>query len=106
MKKEMRTVVYDDEITCYLRPLHEMVMSGISDFGKEEILLFLISALIQEYGQPFESCIPECPQEIEKGVQSIDAAPQTGFSDQSHFINYFLLTYERSCFVSCVHIAF
>lgn len=89
MKKEMRTVVYDDElrieaycfeglpgfsknviyddeITCYLRPLHEMVMGGISDLGKEEKLLFLISALIQKYGQPFESCIPECPQEIEK----------------------------------------
>lgn len=141
-------VIYDDEITCYLRPLHEMVMRGISDFGKEENLLFLISALIQKYGQPFESCIPECPQEIEKacefmrqhfseriyldqicgyaglskstllraftkakgitpyryletirineaksllekGVFPIDAAMQTGFSDQSHFTNYF-----------------
>lgn len=143
-----KNVLYDDEITCYLRPLHEMVMRGISDFGKEENLLFLISALIQKYGQPFESCIPECPQEIEKacefmrqhfcerisldqicryaglskstllraftkskgitpyryletirineaklllekGVLPIDAALQTGFSDQSHFTNYF-----------------
>lgn len=64
-----KNVIYDDEITCYLRPLHEMVMSGISDFGKEENLLFLISALIQKYGQPFESCIPECPQEIEKACE-------------------------------------
>lgn len=143
-----QTVIYDDEITCYLRPLHEMVMRGNSDFGKEENLLFLISALLQKYGQPFESCIPECPQEIEKacafmrrhfseriyldqichyaglskstllraftkakgitpyryvetirineaklllekGVSPIDAAMQTGFSDQSHFTNYF-----------------
>ena len=143
-----KNVIYEDEITCYLRPLHEMVMSGISDFGKEENLLFLISALIQKYGQPFESCIPECPQEIEKacefmrqhfseriyldqiccytglskstllraftkskgitpyryletirinkakvllekGILPIDAAMQTGFSDQSHFTNYF-----------------
>ena len=143
-----RNVLSDDEITCYLRPLHEMVMRGISDFGKEENLLFLISALIQKYGQPFESCIPECPQEIEKacefmrqhfseriyldqicryaglskstllraftkakgitpyryletirineaklllekGVLPIDAALRTGFSDQSHFTNYF-----------------
>ena len=143
-----KNVIVDDEITCYLRPLHEMVMRGISDFGKEENLLFLISALIQKYGQPFESCIPECPQEIEKscafmrqhfseriyldqichyaglskstllraftkskgitpyryletirineaklllekGVLPIDAAMQTGFSDQSHFTNYF-----------------
>lgn len=143
-----KNVIYDDEITCYLRPLHEMVMSGVSGFGKEENLLFLISALVQKYGQPFESCIPECPQEIEKacefmrqhfseriyldqicfytglskstllrvftkskgitphryletirineaklllekGVLPIDAAMQTGFSDQSHFTNYF-----------------
>ena len=143
-----KNVIYDDEITCYLRPLHEMVMIGISDFGKEENLLFLISVLIQKYGQPFENCIPECPQEIEracefmqqhfseriyldqicrysglskstllraftkskgitpyryletirinkakklleKGIAPIEAAIQTGFSDQSHFTNYF-----------------
>lgn len=143
-----RNVVRDAEITCYLRPLHEMVMNGTSDFGKEEALLFLIFALIQNCGQPFESCVPECPREIEracefirrhfneriyldqicryaglsksallraftkakgitpyryletiriskaklllgKGVQPADAAAQTGFSDQSHFTNYF-----------------
>ncbi len=143
-----KNVICDEEITCYLRPLHEMVMNGTSDFGKEESLLFLISALIQSYGQSFESCVPECQQEIEKacefirqhlheridldqicryaglskstllraftkskgitpyryletirineakallekGMQPIDAAMQTGFSDQSHFTNYF-----------------
>ena len=143
-----KNVLYDDEVTCYLRPLHEMLMSGISDFGKEENLLFLISVLIQKYGQPFENCVPECPQEIERasefiqqhfseriyldqicrysglskstllraftkskgitpyryletirinkakqllqeGILPIDAAIQTGFSDQSHFTNYF-----------------
>ena len=143
-----KNVVCDDEIACYLRPLHEMVMNGATDFGKEESLLFLISALIQNYGQPFESCVPECPKEIEKacsfirqhfheriyldqicryaglskstllraftkskgvtpycyletirineakallgkGVQPVEAAMQTGFSDQSHFTNYF-----------------
>lgn len=143
-----KNVVRDDEIACYLRPLHEMVMSGSSDFRKEETLLFLISALIQNYGQPFSNCAPECPQEIEKacefmqrhfheriyldqicryaglskstllraftkakgvtpyryletirineakallgkGVQPVEAAMRTGFSDQSHFSNYF-----------------
>ena len=143
-----KNVIYDEEITCYLRPLHEMVMNGTSDFGKEESLLLLISALIQNYGQPFERCVPECRQEIEKacefirqhlneriyldqicryaglskstllraftkskgitpyryletirineakallgkGVLPIDAAMRTGFSDQSHFTNYF-----------------
>lgn len=143
-----RNVVCDKEAICYLRPLHEMVMNGVGEFGKEESLLFLISTLIQNYGQPFESCIPECRQEIEKacefidkhfteriyldqicrhaglskstllraftkakgvtpyryletvrineakkllqkGVPPLEAAIQTGFSDQSHFTNYF-----------------
>ncbi len=143
-----KPVIYDDEIACYLRSLHEMVMNGSPDFGKEERLLLLISALIQKYGQPFAYCVPECPQEIEracefirehfseritleqigrcaglskstllraftkakgvtpyryletiriqeakallgKGVQPAEAAMRTGFSDQSHFTNYF-----------------
>ena len=143
-----QNVIFDEEVTCYLRPLHELVMKGSCEFGKEESLLLLISRLFQEYGQPFESCIPECPDEIEKacdfmeqhyaeriyldqichfaglskstllrafakskgvtpysylesirigkakklleqGVPPIEAALQTGFSDQSHFTNYF-----------------
>ncbi|MCM1387619.1 MAG: AraC family transcriptional regulator [Bacillus sp. (in: Bacteria)] len=143
-----KNVICDDEITSYLRPLHEMIMNGASNFAKEESLLFLISLLIQNYGQPFESCVPECRQEIEKacefirrrynekinleqicrytglskstllraftkskgvtpyryletirineaktllgkGIQPVEAAMQTGFSDQSHFTNYF-----------------
>lgn len=67
-----RNVVCDEEAICYLRPLHEMVMNGVGEFGKEESLLFLISMLIQNYGQPFESCIPECRQEIEKACEFID----------------------------------
>ena len=143
-----QNVIYDEEVSCYLRPLHEMLMQGIGDLRKEEALLFLISTLIQNYGQPFETCIPECRQEIEKacefikrhyksriyldqicrytglskstllraftkskgvtpyryleniriieakkllaqGAVPLDAALQTGFSDQSHFTNYF-----------------
>ncbi|MCI8313264.1 MAG: AraC family transcriptional regulator [Lachnospiraceae bacterium] len=143
-----KNVIYNDEISCYLQPLHEMIMNGTSDLEKEESLLFLLSALIQNYGQSFENCISECPKEIEKacefirqhfneriyldqlchhtglskstllraftkskgitpyryletirinkaktllenGVQPIEAAIQTGFSDQSHFTNYF-----------------
>ena len=143
-----QTVIYDEEITCYLRPLHELVMSGSPEFDKEENLLLLLSLLIQRYGQPFEECIPECREEIEKacvfmeqhyteriyldqicrcanlskstllrafakskgvtpyrylenirigaakklleqGIAPIEAAMQTGFSDQSHFTNYF-----------------
>ena len=141
-------VIFDEEVICYLHPLHEMVMKGLCDFGKEENLLLLISMLIQRYGQPFENCIPECREEIEKacrfmeqhfaeriyldqicryaglskstllraftkskgvtpysylenirigeakklleqGFPPIKAALRTGFSDQSHFTNYF-----------------
>lgn len=141
-------VIYDEEAACHLRTLHEMVMMGTGEFGKEETLLFLLSYLIQNYGQPFESCIPECRQEIERaceymaehlteriyldqicrhaglskstllrvftkekgvtpyryletirinkakrllseGVPPMEAAIRTGFSDQSHFTNYF-----------------
>ena len=141
-------IIYDDEAAFYLRRLHEMVMKGNDDFGKEETLLFLISLLIQNYGQPFENCIPECSGEIEKAceymeqhfteriyldqicryaglskstllraftkskgitpyryletirineakkllaeeVPPVEVAIRTGFSDQSHFTNYF-----------------
>lgn len=143
-----KNVIFDEEVTCLMHPLHEMVMKGSCEFGKEENLLLLISLLIQRYGQPFENCIPECRKEIEKacdfmekhfadriyldqicqqaglskstllraftkskgvtpysylenirigeakklleaGVPPIEAAMQTGFSDQSHFTNYF-----------------
>ena len=50
-----KTVIFDEEVTCYLHPPHELVMKGSCEFGKEENLLLLISLLIQRYGQPFES---------------------------------------------------
>lgn len=141
-------VIRDEEVIGCLRPLHDMIMNGSCDLGKEEYLLLLLSCLIQNYGQPFAQCIPECREEIEKacrfierhfaervcldqicretglgksallraftkskgitpyryletvrineakkllaeGVSPLDAAIQTGFSDQSHFTNYF-----------------
>ena len=141
-------VIRDEEVIGCLRPLHDMIMSGSCDFGKEEYLLLLLSCLIQNYGQPFVQCIPECREEIEKacrfmerhfaervcldqicretglgkstllraftkskgitpyryletvrineakkllteGASPLDAAIQTGFSDQSHFTHYF-----------------
>jgi AraC-like DNA-binding protein len=143
-----KNVIFDEEAACYLRPLHELVMNGSNEFGKEENLLLLISLLIQRYGQPFEDCVPTCRDEIEQacrfmqqhfsehisldrlcryanlskstllraftkskgvtpysylenirigeakklleqGVMPGEAALQTGFSDQSHFTNFF-----------------
>jgi AraC-like DNA-binding protein len=142
------TVIFDDEVTCYLRPLHELMMKGSDEFGKEENLLLLISLLMKRYGQPFENCIPECRDEVEQacrfmqqqywerisldqlcrqtnlskstllraftkskgvtpysylenirigeakklleqGIPPVEAALQTGFSDQSHFTGLF-----------------
>lgn len=141
-------VIRDEEAVLYLRPLHEMVMEGSSEFGKEENLLLLLSLLIRRYGQPFEECLAECGEEIdracafmeehysericldqicrcaglgrsallraftrtkgvtpysylenvrigaakkllEQGTSPLEAALGTGFSDQSHFTNYF-----------------
>lgn len=143
-----RNVICDEEAARCLRALHELVMRGSNAFGKKERLLFLISLLIRQYGRPFERCIPECREEIEKacafmeqhyaeriyldqicrcaglsrstllraftkskgvtpysylenirigrarkllkqGTPPIEAALRTGFSDQSHFTNYF-----------------
>lgn len=143
-----QNVILDDEIVCCLCPLHKMVMEGAEGFGKEELLLLLISTLIQKYGQPFENRMPEYEREIEQacafmeahyqsriyldqicrhvglskstllraftkakgitpyryletvrigeakkllgqGVPPMEAAIRTGFSDQSHFTNYF-----------------
>ncbi len=143
-----QNVIYDEKVTCHLRPLHELVMKGSCEFGKEEKLLLLMSTLIQQYSRSFECCIPECRDEIEKacrfmeqhyaehiyldqicrhaglskstllraftkskgvtpysylvnirigkakklleqGIPPVEAALKTGFSDQSHFTNYF-----------------
>lgn len=43
-----------------------MIMSGGEKFEKEEMLFILMSTLMEQYGQPFENCIPECQNEIEK----------------------------------------
>lgn len=143
-----QTVIRDEEIGCCLRRLHELVMTGFSEFGKEENLFLMLSLLIQRCGQSFEECIPECREEIEqacafmeehfaehisldqicrrvglsrsallraftrskgvtpycylenirigaakklleRGVPPAETALRTGFSDQSHFTNYF-----------------
>ncbi len=141
-------VIKNDELNSYLHSLHQKIMDGSKEFEKEEMLLLLISLLIEQYGQPFSNCIPECSKKIEntctfmeehfsehitleglckcsglskstllraftkskgvtpyrylqairidrakalleQGVSPIDAAIQTGFSDQSHFSNFF-----------------
>ena len=32
-----KTVIFDEEVTCYLHPLHELVMKGSYEFGRRKI---------------------------------------------------------------------
>jgi hypothetical protein len=64
-------VLMDEEIFCHLRSLHHMILNNASALEKEETFLFLISALIQNYGQPFTNCLPEYPLEMEKACAFI-----------------------------------
>lgn len=143
-----QNVIADDELKICLKSFHQTVMSGGEKFEKEEMLFVLMSMLMERYGQPFENCIPDCQNEIDKaclfmeehytehisleqlckcstlskstllraftkakgvtpyrylqsirvikakallenGTSLIEAALQTGFTDQSHFTNYF-----------------
>lgn len=65
-------VVQNAELSCCLHTLHQMIMMGQKEFEKEENLLFLISELIGQYGQPFEKGIPECREEIERACKFME----------------------------------
>ena len=58
-------VVLDEEISCCLKKLHGMVMDGSKEFEKEELLLFLLSEIIEKYSEPFENTTPDCCGTIE-----------------------------------------
>lgn len=141
-------VVKNDELNSYLHSLHQMIMTGSKEFEKEEMLLILVSMLIEQYGRPFSNSISEYGKTIEsvcafmtehfsehitleelckygalsksallraftkskgvtpyrylqtiriskakelleQGISPADTALQTGFTDQSHFSNFF-----------------
>ncbi|MCE5173241.1 AraC family transcriptional regulator [Paenibacillus profundus] len=144
-----QAVLYRSELASSLRELHHMICEGETDFIKEELYLFLISQLIQEYAdsitdplaqEPTSEFKPVCDyleanfakaitldelsrlanmskyhflrsftrqkgispysyletirignakKLLEQGVPPVEAAFQTGFSDQSHFPNFF-----------------
>ena len=52
-------VIKNEELSHYLHSLHQSIMEGSKEFEKEEMLLLLISLLIEQYGQPSGNCIPE-----------------------------------------------
>lgn len=75
-----KNVIINDEISYYLKSLHEMIMNKTKDFIKEEYLLLMMSLLFKKYGQPFDYSIPEYRKEIEKACQFI----QTHYFKQIH----------------------
>ncbi len=64
-----RNVFYHAEIMYYFYELHEKIMNGASDFEKEEGILFLISALIRNYGRFCETALPECGEQVKKACE-------------------------------------
>lgn len=57
-------VIRNEELGHCLRSLHKMIMAGSKEFEKEELLLLLLSMLIEKYAQPFNQSLPECCAEI------------------------------------------
>lgn len=80
-----RNVISDENLAGDLRTLHQMIMEGGTDFGKEESLLLLISLLTEQYSKPFSVYVPECREEIEKTCSFI----------QEHYAEH--LDLDRMC---------
>ena len=144
----LETVFHDEEVSCYLHTLHDMVMKGSQGFEKEEQFILLLRVLLQKHCHPFVEQQVACDEEVElvcrymethymehvsltqlckaaglskstllraftrwkgitpyryletirinaakklleQGYRPMEAAMMTGFSDQSHFTNYF-----------------
>jgi AraC-like DNA-binding protein len=64
-------VIFDKNIALYMRPLHDAIIEkrDVSINEKEEILLSLISLLLQNCGNEFQNYTPECREEIEKACK-------------------------------------
>lgn len=67
-----RCAVPGGEAADCLRALHELVLQRSGGFGKEEKLLLLTALLIQAWGQPFERCVPECREELERACSFME----------------------------------
>lgn len=57
-------VIRDEEITCRLRALHQLILEGGGAMEKEEGLLLLIEALFRQYGQLCGRPAPEYREEV------------------------------------------
>lgn len=65
-------LISDTELHCHIYHINEMIMEGSEEFEKEELLLCLISLLIEKYSQPFSEEMTECLDEIESACRFIE----------------------------------
>lgn len=103
-----QNVLTDDELLCCLRSLHQMVLHRADSLEREERFLLLLSFCFSAAACPFPSArrnartkgitpyryletvrINAAKTLLAQGVPPLEAALQTGFSDQSHFTHYF-----------------
>lgn len=63
-----RNVISDKEAAYYLCQLHKMIMSGSSDFGKEESFLLLLSLLLQNMGKPLKILYLNIPRKLKRSA--------------------------------------
>lgn len=66
-------VIENEELGGCLRALHRAIMEGAGELEKEELLLLLVSLLIEQYGRPVPCGVPACGEEIGRVCQFIDA---------------------------------
>lgn len=66
-------VLQNPELTRCLRRLHGQIMEGSREFEREELLLLLLTQLIQQYSQPFSAALPECGGAVRRACAWMEA---------------------------------
>lgn len=64
-----KSVIYDQELACYLREIHDMIMTSSNEFEKEENLLIIISMLIDKYSEPIQNSVLEYAVKSEEEIE-------------------------------------
>jgi len=68
-----QTVVTDKELSYYIQSLHENIMNGSGGLEKEELLIFMLSLLLQQYCEPSKESTVDYHKEIENTCDFIEA---------------------------------
>ena len=66
-------VIQHPELSHCLRRLHGQIMERSQEFEKEELLLLLLTQLIQQYSRPFSTALPECGEAVGRACDFMEA---------------------------------